>query len=273
MNIRLKLLLGFSLFSALAFSLYLLPRSVVSKGLAEKKPDVASVSNQDPKALHRLTPDQSAEIEKIKAEIEKKSAPAEKAMSYSALADAFKKASQFDSAAYCYEKAMILDPSLKLGFETGSVLFEGLAFIPSPSKLEDNAARARKYLEAIPASDAHYAEAQAKAALTWVNSAYPMKGILKLRELSELFPENKFIAFQLGLLSFQSGQYEKAVDRFRKVLSLDEMDTPSRFYLASSLLQLGKKADALTEAKAGLNQTEDMEMKASFEDLIKQLEK
>jgi hypothetical protein len=38
-------------------------------------------------------------------------------------------------------------------------------------------------------------------------------------------------------------------------------------------LQLGKKAEALSEANTGLKQAGDMEMKASFEDLIKQIEK
>jgi tetratricopeptide (TPR) repeat protein len=273
MNIRLKLLLGLLLFSTLAFGLYLLPRSVVSKGLTEKKPETISDAAPQSESLHTISPEFAEEIQKIRSEIGGNASSAGKARGYVELAGVFVKASQFDSAAYSYEQAMNLDASLQLGFETGSALFESLAFIPSASKLEENAGRARKYLESVPASDQHFAEAQAKAALTWVNSASPMKGILKLRELSESFPENRFIAFQLGLLSYQSGQYEKAVDRFKKVLSLDTRDSSSRYYLASSLLQLGKKAEALSEANTGLKQAGDMEMKASFEDLIKQIEK
>ena len=47
-----------------------------------------------------------------------------------------------------------------------------------------------------------------------------MKGILKMRALAESNPENADLQWQMGLFSMQTGQYEKAVARFQKVIIL-----------------------------------------------------
>jgi FimV-like protein len=48
-----------------------------------------------------------------------------------------------------------------------------------------------------------------------------MKGILQMRALADKYPENADLQWNMGLFSMQSGQYEKAVTRFEKVISLD----------------------------------------------------
>ena len=98
-----------------------------------------------------------------------------------------------------------------------------------------------------------------------------MKGILKLRELADKNPENEYVAYQLGMLSFQSGQHEKAVARYRKVIELNPKNVNAWFYLAQSLLQLGKKDEALKAVNSGLPLAKEDDTKASFEELKKQL--
>lgn len=48
-----------------------------------------------------------------------------------------------------------------------------------------------------------------------------MKGILQMRALADKYPDNADLQWNMGLFSMQSGQYEKAVARFEKVISLD----------------------------------------------------
>jgi tetratricopeptide (TPR) repeat protein len=78
---------------------------------------------------------------------------------------------------------------------------------------------------------------QTKIALTLVASENPMQGILMLREVSEKDPNNWGANFNLGMLSIQSGQYEKAVDRFEKLTSLKSDDVQANFYLGVSLFE------------------------------------
>ena len=277
MNIRPKLLLGFFFFSVLALILFLLPRSVVSKkeltASTEGGGNKEEVISENTDASHALSPEAEKEIAVIKSALAKEAKEVGKAGHSIQLAKVFEKVKKYDSAGFWYESAMRYNPSMHLEFEAGSSYFEGLPFIASPSKLETGAAKVRKLLEAVPKTDKRYAEAQARSALTWVNSPQPMKGILRLRELAEANPENAFIAWQLGLLSYQSGQYEKAIDRFRKVLSLEKGNVNAWFYLSSSLLQTGRKEEASAAAKSGLPFATDEQTKASFEEILHQTEK
>ena len=277
MTVRRNLILGFIFSSAVASGLFFLPKAVVSNKPAEVSSETVSKpeENQGKESLPELhKPDAATEkeISEIRSSMSGKSVERDLAISGEKLAKAFLKGKQYDSAGAWFENSMKLDPSRHLEFEAGSAYFEALAFSTSPSKLEATGDKVRKLLSAVDRKNPKYAEAQAKAAMTWVNSPTPMKGILKLREIASENPDNVYVAYQLGVLSFQSGQYEKAVDRFRKVLSLESDNVNAWFYLSSSLMQAGKKKEALEAARAGYRLAKEDDSKASFEELLKQLE-
>lgn len=57
-------------------------------------------------------------------------------------------------------------------------------------------------------------------AIELVNGADPMAGIMQLRELVAKDSANVDAQYYLGLFSVKSGQMDKAIDRFRRVLAL-----------------------------------------------------
>jgi len=63
-----------------------------------------------------------------------------------------------------------------------------------------------------------------KALLIIEKGEQPMKGIMMLRALLEKDPNNIDVIWQLGDLSIQSGQYPKAVGRFKRFVDLTEGD-------------------------------------------------
>jgi len=71
-----------------------------------------------------------------------------------------------------------------------------------------------------------------------------MKGILKLRALAESNPENADLQWQMGMFSMQTGQYEKAVARFEKVISLDAQRLDAYMQLAVSYTALQDTSSA-----------------------------
>jgi len=75
-------------------------------------------------------------------------------------------------------------------------------------------------------------------------AASPMQGILLLREVVQKDPNNRSANMNLGLFSMKSGQYEKAIDRFKTVIAQKPEFEPY-FYLAETYKQLGKKAEAI----------------------------
>lgn len=67
----------------------------------------------------------------------------------------------------------------------------------------------------------------------------PMKGISILLELSEKYPESAAVAFQLGRFGMQTGQYEKAVQRLEKVVSLEPNRREAYCLLSEAYRKLG----------------------------------
>ena len=70
------------------------------------------------------------------------------------------------------------------------------------------------------------------------NPQSQMKGILQMRSLSEKYPENADLQWNMGLFSIQSGQYEKAVTRFEKVINIDAQRLDAYMQLAMSYIAL-----------------------------------
>ena len=83
---------------------------------------------------------------------------------------------------------------------------------------------------------------QIQAALSNIQDAdnpqSQMKGILQMKSLSEKYPENADLQWNMGLFSIQSGQYEKAVARFEKVINIDAQRLDAYMQLAMSYLAL-----------------------------------
>jgi tetratricopeptide (TPR) repeat protein len=73
-------------------------------------------------------------------------------------------------------------------------------------------------------------KARTMEAVTLVNGSDPMRGILMLRKIVEEEPDNAEAHWHLGLFSVQSGQLDKALDRFKKVKELDAEGFPDVWY-------------------------------------------
>ena len=83
-----------------------------------------------------------------------------------------------------------------------------------------------------------------------------MKGILQMRSLSEKYPENSDLQWNMGLFSMQSGQYEKAADRFEKVITLDAQRLDAYVQLSLSYLALQDTSSATNVLKSLIGRSE-----------------
>jgi tetratricopeptide (TPR) repeat protein len=79
-----------------------------------------------------------------------------------------------------------------------------------------------------------------RLAMTLVATENPMQGIQMLREILEENPGDPETLKNLGILSLQSGQFDKAEERFRELIAADSSDLENLFYLAMSLAEQGK---------------------------------
>jgi len=267
-----NLVLGLAVFAGLGLLIFFLPKAVVSTRQTSARDTVKTeTTGSGEDKNHEAEPADMAKIETLKKDLSAAAGKKEKTTLLEQLGDAYLKSNRFDSAGAYFEKAALLSSDSKLMFKSGNAYFEGIAFAAQPSKVDFLARKTREVLEKLPTGDPLAAEAQARIALTWVNSEAPMKGILKLRDLAGKNPENEFIVYQLGLLSFQSGQHDKAVSRFEKAAQINPGNVNTWFYLAQSLQQTGRKQEALSAAQKGLALAKEEDTKASFQELIDQL--
>lgn len=72
----------------------------------------------------------------------------------------------------------------------------------------------------------------------------PMQGITLLLDVVKQEPKNLKANLNLGLFSMKSGQFDKAVERFKTVIDIAP-SAEAWFYLASSYENMGKKSEAI----------------------------
>ncbi len=95
----------------------------------------------------------------------------------------------------------------------------------------------------------------AKATMLVETGEKPMEGIALFREILEEDPENIEVHYRLGLFSLQSGQMDKAIMRFEKVVGMKNTTYPDAiFYLGQAYQGTGQNSKAI-EAYTKYKQT------------------
>lgn len=102
------------------------------------------------------------------------------------------------------------------------------------------------------------------------NPQSQMKGILQMRSLTEKYPENADLQWNMGLFSIQSGQYEKAVARFEKVINIDAQRLDAYVQLAMSYVEL-KDTSAATNVLTSLIDMSEGDTKKNAEEMLEKL--
>jgi tetratricopeptide (TPR) repeat protein len=100
----------------------------------------------------------------------------------------------------------------------------------------------------------------------------PMQGITLLREVVAENPDHEYAQMNLGFLSMKSGQFDKAVERFRKVLEINPSRLDMYVYLGESYVQLGQNEDAIQNFRIFANLSGDPELVEQVNKYIEELE-
>lgn len=147
---------------------------------------------------------------------------------------------------FTYEKIAELQPSL------ANWLLAGDAYTEAYQNLQDtvvshelNNRSVYAYEQALALQPGNL-EAKTGLGVSYVNKGdNPMAGISLLLEVVKEDPENLKANKSLGLFSMQSRQFDKAIDRFKTVLSVNPEEPESWFYLATSYENIGLKQEAI----------------------------
>lgn len=101
----------------------------------------------------------------------------------------------------------------------------------------------------------------------------PMKGIMLLRDVVKENPEHENAQLNLGFLSVKSGQYEKAMERFDKVLQVNPGRLDVYIFKGETALQMGNKQMAMEFFNTFMKESTDERMKKQVAAYISELKK
>lgn len=191
------------------------------------------------------------------------------------LAQTYKNAGLLDSAAYYYSLISNELNSEGSFLKAADAYYDAFGFAMNDQKRSSLAERCREYYSKYLQLRPDDLDAKSRMAMTYVQSENPMQGIALLREVLVEDESNRTAIFNLGLLSITSGQYDKAEERFAKLIELDDSDAEAHFYLGYTLYEKGEgeKAKKEFEQVISLEKDSDNELVVSANNYLELLKK
>jgi len=233
--------------------------------------DINSYINQIKKSL---TPSQSAYLTSLEDALTRGDLVTQKKQNFQALSDFWKdSARSFLPFIYYYgEKAKLENSEKSLNFAAHSML-EELRGVSDPGLRVWMANEANdlftRSLKINPENDS--AVIGKGSTFFFGVSGAPMEGILKIRAIAEKNPNNVFAQFMLGFGGMVSGQNDKAIERFLKVIQLDPKNSEAIFLLAELYERGGDKKKAVEWYEQGKKFVENPELMKALDEKIKSL--
>lgn len=276
---------AFLLITALSF----LPKTVVKnldKELTEQQTSTSKTDTTaanlpketetptDVTAMHKaeLSTEQQKKLAVFSKNFTEKSAEKEKSQWLDSMIFLLQSANRYDTSAIIAENfanSYSTTPNL---MRAGDCYYSALQFSMNEENTKQFAEKSRKFFQKVVDKEPDFSEAKVKLGLTYIASPTPMQGILLIRDVLKSEPENLFALMSLGKLSIQSGQYDKAIERFKQVLEIDKTNLEAKFLLAVSLGETGKNKEAITLLEELKKTTNDPAVLMQTENYLKQLQ-
>ncbi len=176
-----------------------------------------------------------------------------------------------DSAAMFIEVIAQEEPVLENWRRAGNAYYEAFTTSMDDERRKELASRARGYYEKVITEAPSDFETKNKLAMTMLTSSNPMEGIMMLRQIVEDDPENEIALFNLGALSMQSNQFDKAVERFEQVVRLYPGNIQAQYFLGVSYLETGQKQQAREQFELVKSMDADPEIQAAADSYLESL--
>ena len=196
-------------------------------------------------ARQDLNANLAQQIKDLEAEL-KSSADDEKLDVQKKLAQNWDDVNKPAAAAFYYEMIAVKESNFKNWLTAGDRFTEAYQntqdSLTQPALIQKATVAYQKAVEL----DKNSLDAKTGLGMAYVNgSANPMEGIQLMLGVVKEDPKNIKANLNLGLFSMKSGQFDKAVERFKTVVA-QKSDPEAWFYLASSYENLGMVDNAIT---------------------------
>jgi tetratricopeptide (TPR) repeat protein len=215
----------------------------------------------------KLTPEQSKQVELLESDKKNK----ENLVQLANLWDSLKVT--YLSAYYTLQLAQLENNEITW-FAAGSKFYT-VANFASDSLLGTHAIGKAKeaYTKVLELNPANLQAKSALAVCIIQGDNDVMKGVSLLKEVVATDSNNVQAIFTLGMLSIQSSQFEKAQERFEKLIKLEPFNPEYYFYLGEVYAKSGNVAKAIKTYETCKTLVTDKEAKKEIDQIINKLNK
>ena len=256
--------------AALTIALYLAPQKVKQ----EKKTSGTEVSDFESQlnaAKSGLQRQEAAMISALESQLDKETGNLSLMDSLGGRWDAFRKPG---IAAHYFEAHARQDESEKNWLNAAYRYFDAFQSTTDSALQKEMVESAIRCYENVLRINPENLDAKTDLGVCYAEgTSNPMQGIMMLREVVNKNPEHENAQFNLGVLSMRSGQYEKAAERFQRVLSINPKRKEMYLMAGRAYMLAGNMEKAAENFEKLKKETADAALVAEANNYINQLNK
>lgn len=176
------------------------------------------------------------------------------------------------AGAYYTYKVAEADPSEMTWYMAGSKFYNVANFSSDSLMTADAIERARQSFDKVLNINPDNLEAKNALAVCIIQGENDvMKGVGMLKEVVAKDSNNVQAVFTLGMLSMQSAQYDKAVERFEKLTRIQPFNPEYYYYLGEAYAKTGDVKKAIRSYETCKTLVKDKEARKEVENIINKL--
>jgi len=251
--------------------IFLLPKVVVDSEATRQGNPQDSVANAKPSENHNEVPQEILDaIRQVRSQLGEGWPKEKNAIFADSLANLYTAAGKFDSAAWFAEEASKFFNTTESWIKAGESYYQAYTFALDQNKQSQLAEKAREFFKKVLDANPKNLDVKTKLAMTYVSSN-PMQGVTMLREVLAEDPKNEPALLNMGMLSIQSGQYERAVERLAELVKINPNHTQGHLLLGIALMNAGDKERARQQFEKVKQMDKDPAVQATVDSYLKDL--
>lgn len=264
------LLVGIS--ALIIWLLFLLPKVAVQNSNEVPSDSSSAISSSKKADVHTQAPQEVLDqISILRANYQPNTQEQKNAIFADSLINLYAEAGKFDSAAWFAEEASKFFNTTESWKKAGDNYYQAYTFALDQSKQNALAAKTQEFYGKILKANPKELNVKTKMAMTYLSSASPMQGIVMLREVIAEDPKNELALFNLGMLSIQSGQFDKAIDRLEELIKINPSHTQGQLLLGIAWMSKGNKEKARAQFQKVKDMDKDPAVQATVDSYLKDL--
>jgi tetratricopeptide (TPR) repeat protein len=251
--------------------LFQLPKVVIeNEGRLTGSSPRDSISANMPKHV-QAAPGVRALIGQVKTQFQASTEKEKNAIFADSLANLYRIANQYDSAAWFAERASEFFNNTESWTKAADNYYQAYTLALDQRRQKMLGEKAQQFYGKVLASEPDNLEAKTKMAMTYLTSSSPMKGITMLREVLAKDPTNELALFNMGMLSIQSGQYERAIERLNELINVNPAHIQGQLLLGIAFMNSGDKEKARVQFEKVKKMDKDPAVQATVDSYLKDL--